>query len=150
MTIETRAKLMAPQVSPFAVFRADLVRRLDEAVRSKVTLLVAPPGYGKSMLLAQWAAANARRRIAWLTLDTADGNAVTFARSLITSLQAVHADVGLAAAERIATSGDSMGDAFVFSLLDDLAHVPDTVIVFDDVEAVRNGAVLDELALLVQ
>jgi LuxR family transcriptional regulator, maltose regulon positive regulatory protein len=150
MTIETRAKVMAPQVSPFAVFRADLVRRLDEAVRSKVTLLVAPPGYGKSMLLAQWAAASARRRIAWLTLDSADGNAVTFARSLITSLQTVHADVGLAAAERIGTSGASMGDEFVFSLLDDLAHVPDTVIVFDDVETVRNGAVLDELAVLVE
>ena len=43
-----------------------------------------------------------------------------------------------------------MGDEFVFSLLDDLAHVPDTVIVFDDVEAVRNGAVLDELALVVE
>ena len=38
MTIETPAKVMAPQVTPFAVFRTDLVRRLDEAVRSKVTL----------------------------------------------------------------------------------------------------------------
>jgi LuxR family maltose regulon positive regulatory protein len=149
MTMETRAKVMAPQVSPFAVFRADLVRRLDEAARSKVTLLVAPPGYGKSMLLAQWAAASAHRRIAWLTLDTADGNAVTFARSLVSSLQTVHADVGLTAAERIGTSGASMGDEFVLSLLDDLAHVPDTVIVIDDVETVRNGAILDELAFLV-
>src|SRR3979411_718827 len=105
MTIETRAKVMAPQVSPFAVFRAGLVRRLDDAVRSKVTLLVAPPGYGKSMLLAQWAAANARRHVAWLTLDAADSNAVTFARSLIMSLQRVYADVGSVARERIRTSG---------------------------------------------
>jgi LuxR family maltose regulon positive regulatory protein len=102
------------------------------------------------MLLAQWAAVNARRRIAWLTLDVADGHAVTFAQSLVTSVQAVHADVGLTAAEQIGTSGASMGDEFVFSLLDDLAHVPDTVIVFDDVETVRNGALLDELALLVE
>ena len=68
----------------------------------------------------------------------------------IASLQTVHAGVGLAAAERIGTSGASMGDEFVFSLLDDLAHVPETVIVFDDVETVRNGAVLDELAVLVE
>src|SRR5689334_5843256 len=150
MTIETRAKVMAPQVSPFAVFRADLVRQLDDAVRSKVTLLVAPPGYGKSMLLAQWAAASVRRRVAWLTLDAADGNAVTFARSLITSLQRVHAGVGSLAAERIGTSGSSMGDEFVLALLEDLAHLPDTVIVLDDVESVRNGAVLDELSVLVE
>jgi LuxR family transcriptional regulator, maltose regulon positive regulatory protein len=149
MTIETRAKVMAPQVSPFAVFRGDLVRRLDDAVHSKVTLVVAPPGYGKSMLLAQWAA-NARRRIAWLTLDAADSNAVTFARSLVTSLQRVHSGLGLVAAERIGTSGASMGDEFVVSLLDDLAHIPETVIVLDDVETVRNGAVLDELAVLVE
>ena len=69
---------MAPQISHFAVFRAGLVRRLDEAVRNQLTLLVAPPGYGKSMLLAQWAATNAGRHVAWLTLDAADGNAVTF------------------------------------------------------------------------
>ena len=150
MTMDARAKAMAPQVSPLAVFRGELVRRLDDAVRSKVTLLVAPPGYGKSMLLAQWAASSARRRVAWLTLDAADGNAVTFARSLIASLQAVHGSLGLAAAERIGTSGASMGDEFVFSLLDDLAHVPETVIVVDDVETVRNAAVLDEFAVLVE
>jgi LuxR family maltose regulon positive regulatory protein len=150
MTIETRAKVMAPQVSPFAVFRGDLVRRLDDAVRSRVTLVVAPPGYGKSVLLAQWAASNPRRRIAWLTIDVADSNAVTFARSLITSLQRVHSGIGLMAAERIGTSGASMGDEFVVSLLEDLAHISETVIVLDDVESVRNGAVLDELAVLVE
>ena len=94
MTIESRAKVMAPQVSPFAVFRAGLVRQLDEAVRHKLTLLVAPPGYGKSMLLAQWAATNARRHVAWLTLDAADSNAVTFARSLIMSIQRAYPTVG--------------------------------------------------------
>lgn len=141
---------MAPQMAPLAVFRAGLVRRLEEAARGKVTLLVAPPGYGKSMLLAQWAASSATGRVAWLTLDAADSNAVTFARSLVSSLQRVYAGVGSVAAERIGTSGTSMGDEFVVALLDDLAHLPETVLVFDDVEAVRNGAVLDELAVLVE
>ncbi len=141
---------MAPHVSPFAVFRPGLVRRLDDATHDKVTLLVAPPGYGKSMLLAQWAATSARRHVAWLTLDAADGNAVTFARSLVSSLQHVYSGVGSVAAERIGTSGSSMGDEFLVALLEDLSHVPETVIVLDDVEAVRNGAVLDEIALLVE
>ena len=118
---------MAPQISHFAVFRAGLVRRLDEAVRNQLTLLVAPPGYGKSMLLAQWAATNAGRHVAWLTLDAADGNAVTFARSLVASLQRVHAGVGSVAAERIGMSGASMGDEFLVALLEDLTHVPETV-----------------------
>ncbi len=73
-----------------------------------------------------------------------------FARSLIESLQRVYPGVGSVAAERVGTSGASMGDEFVVALLEDLAHLPETVIVFDDVEAVRNGAVLDELAVLVE
>jgi LuxR family maltose regulon positive regulatory protein len=141
---------MAPHASPFAVHRSALVRRLDDAIQNKVTLVVAPPGYGKSMLLAQWAATSARRHVAWLTLDAADGNAVTFARSLVLSLQQVYSGVGSIAAERIGTTGSSMGDEFVVALLEDLAHLPETVIVLDDVEAVRNGAVLDELAVLVE
>src|SRR5258705_8258152 len=38
------------------VARPRLLRRLDAAARGKLTLVVAPQGYGKSVLLAQWAA----------------------------------------------------------------------------------------------
>ena len=62
----------------------------------------------------------------------------------------MYSGLGSVAAERIGTSGASMGDEFIVALLEDLAHLPETVIVLDDVEAVRNGALLDELAVLVE
>ena len=60
------------------MFRGGLIKRLDALVAKKLVLIVAPPGYGKSVLLAEWAGADPSRRIAWLTLETND-DANTFA-----------------------------------------------------------------------
>ena len=42
-----------------AVDRPALRRRLDEALNQPLTLIVAPAGAGKSLLVAQWAASHA-------------------------------------------------------------------------------------------
>src|SRR3954469_21961423 len=98
MKLSSNAKVMAPQVPAFAVLREDLVRMVDEATRSRVTLVVAPPGYGKSVLLAQWAAGAADRRTAWLHLEPSDNNATELAQWLVKSLQTLYPDVGASAA----------------------------------------------------
>ncbi|HZB72959.1 MAG TPA: hypothetical protein VE395_12525, partial [Acidimicrobiales bacterium] len=81
------AKLVPAAIPGTAVFRRQLVRRLGDATERKLALLVAPPGYGKSVLLAQWASTSPPRRIAWLTLEAAD-DADRFARHLCAALTA--------------------------------------------------------------
>src|SRR3974390_1098262 len=54
------------------VRRTALIRRLTEA-DAALAVLVAPPGYGKSALLAQWTE-NDERPSAWLTLDERTGH----------------------------------------------------------------------------
>lgn len=55
-------------VAPAAmVRRARLLERLDTAVDAKVVTLLAPGGFGKSTLLAQWLA-DSDRRVVWLTV----------------------------------------------------------------------------------
>src|SRR5688572_25143806 len=44
-----------PEVPSFAVFRGRLVSLVDLAVQQRLTIVVAPAGYGKTVLLAQWA-----------------------------------------------------------------------------------------------
>jgi LuxR family maltose regulon positive regulatory protein len=45
----------------------------------KLTLLDAPPGFGKTTLLAQWcAAAGDEQAFAWVSLDPADNDPVRF------------------------------------------------------------------------
>ncbi|TMM02067.1 MAG: hypothetical protein E6G05_09385, partial [Actinobacteria bacterium] len=58
--------------SPSAILRRPaLSQRLAEARESALALIVAPPGYGKSTLLAEWAERD-ERPFAWLALGQAD------------------------------------------------------------------------------
>jgi len=49
-----RTKLERPVARPEFVERPRLLDRLDEALEHRVTLLSAPPGFGKTTLVAQW------------------------------------------------------------------------------------------------
>ncbi|HZE04463.1 MAG TPA: LuxR C-terminal-related transcriptional regulator, partial [Solirubrobacteraceae bacterium] len=55
----------APRLAPGIVRRPALVERLTTAADAPLALLVAPPGFGKSTLLAEWAECD-RRPFLWL------------------------------------------------------------------------------------
>jgi len=65
-----RSKLSIPRPSDGAVSRRDVIERVA-ASGARVVSVVAPPGYGKSTLLAEWASSE-ERRVAWLHLDSYD------------------------------------------------------------------------------
>src|SRR3954452_7513381 len=71
-----RAKIRVPALRPGVVARPALVDRLRREA-ADVVGLVAPAGYGKTTLLAQWAAAE-ERPVAWLTLDLRDNDPAVF------------------------------------------------------------------------
>jgi LuxR family maltose regulon positive regulatory protein len=66
------AKLRPPALRQGVVGRPALVHRLRREP-ARVVSVVAPAGYGKSTLLAQWAAAETRP-VAWLSLDNRDND----------------------------------------------------------------------------
>jgi LuxR family transcriptional regulator, maltose regulon positive regulatory protein len=67
------AKMQPPAERPGTIERPYLVRLLAAAPGPPVISLVAPPGYGKTTLLVQWAR-RARRDLAWLTIDDLDND----------------------------------------------------------------------------
>lgn len=81
-----RSKLGPPTQRRDALPRPRLETLLAEAPRPGLTLLSAPAGFGKSTLLAQWAAA-AGQPIAWLSLDETDNDPARFARGLAAALE---------------------------------------------------------------
>ena len=64
------AKLSVPEFRPGSVSRDDLITRA-RASQARVIGVTAPAGYGKSTLLAQWAATE-DRRVGWVSLDRLD------------------------------------------------------------------------------
>jgi LuxR family maltose regulon positive regulatory protein len=71
------AKLNPPAPHPGIVHRARLGRLLAADAAPPIVSIVAPPGYGKSVLLSEWAAAD-RRPVAWLTVDENDNDPAVF------------------------------------------------------------------------
>ena len=49
-----KTKLYIPQARPQLVHRPNLIERLNNSLRCKLTIISAPPGFGKTTLLSEW------------------------------------------------------------------------------------------------
>ena len=77
MSVVPQAKIAVPQLPPGLVGRAGLRADLDAAGCADVALVCAPAGYGKTMLLADWARAGTgsdMSDIAWVSVDRDDND----------------------------------------------------------------------------
>jgi LuxR family maltose regulon positive regulatory protein len=67
------SKLLRPLVRPGTVRRSLLIERLRRGDPRQVVSVVAPPGYGKTTLLSQWAERNGQA-FAWVSVDEGDND----------------------------------------------------------------------------
>ena len=94
-----------PEPRPGIVVRTALVERLA-AARVPVITAVAPPGYGKTTLLAQWAERTGSR-IAWLSCDDADNDPVVLLSALAVALGRIGPAAGPAVRALVALLADA-------------------------------------------
>src|SRR5215203_1425814 len=80
-------KLRAPSPRPEQVHRPRLLKMLDEGLEGKVTLISAPAGYGKTILLSQWLTSEAKDgSFAWVSLDEQDDDPIRLWRHIVEAL----------------------------------------------------------------
>ena len=84
------SKLSRPVRLQNAITRERLLQRLQTALDYRLVLLHGPAGYGKTTLIAQWAAT--LPHVGWFSLDDSDNQPERFARYLVAALQ--HATAG--------------------------------------------------------
>jgi LuxR family maltose regulon positive regulatory protein len=132
-----------------AIWREQLVRRLNEASQRRVTLLIAPPGSGKSVLLAQWASQDGAGPTAWLTFEPADDDAVRLANRLVELLRGIDPTVGETALERLESTGLAMGSGFIDALLEDLSELPTSTLLIEDLHVLHNAPLIDEVGHII-
>lgn len=87
-----RTKLFIPQVRARQVDRPDLVEKVNHGLEKALVLVSAPAGFGKSTLLAEWAA-QAKLPVAWLSLDAGDNDPRGFLAYLIAAFNTALADL---------------------------------------------------------
>jgi len=79
-------KFLVPRLRPDHLPRPRLLRRLDAARTKKLTLISAPPGYGKTTLLVSFAHRTSLPLV-WYQLDPADNDPKVFLRYLTEGIQ---------------------------------------------------------------
>src|SRR6516165_2057614 len=100
-----RAKLRPPACPEHYLRRDRLLELLDEVVNEPLTLVVAPPGAGKTSLLAGWTAESAIPT-AWLTLDDADRDVSELWSGVIAALRTVTPGCGEPTLSMLRRRGD--------------------------------------------
>ena len=138
-----QSKLAVPFLRPGLVPRTGLVNRLRRASSARVVSVIAPAGYGKTTLLAQWAARD-DRPFAWVSLDRRDNDPVALLTYVTAALDSVHpVDPGVFRAA--ASASDTMWSTSVPRLSAALASMPKLVVVLDDVHELTDRDCLDLL-----
>ena len=107
-------KLHIPTLRVGMVPRDRLVAQLLAGAERRLTLVCAPAGWGKTVLLAQWhASAEERRPFAWVQLDPNDDDPVRLWRHVIGALRTVEPDIGDQALGALPVAGPALIDAVV-------------------------------------
>ncbi len=144
-------KLRQPRIRASIVSRARLTERLDAGLSRALTLVSAPVGFGKTTLVSEWLAGPAEGiPAAWLSLDEDDNDLTRFLTYVVAALSGVQEGMGSAALIMLRSHQPPPIRAVLTSLLNDLAGVPDDLIlVLDDYQEIDAPAVHDAVAFLI-
>jgi LuxR family maltose regulon positive regulatory protein len=141
-------KLTRPQVRAEHVPRHELLGLLRDLNPRRLTLVAAPPGFGKTTLLAEWAAGEAGS-VAWLSLDEDDNDPARFFAYLAAAVRRVVPGVGDRALSALRAPGADLVDTVLPTFLNDLAGLDgDLAVVLDDYHLITAPAVHGALAYL--
>jgi LuxR family maltose regulon positive regulatory protein len=159
-------KLYVPRSRRDLVLRPRLSERLDRGTASKLVLVSAPAGFGKTTLLTEWLAAGPaapaderlaarpaapadERMAAWLSLDQGDNDPASFWTYVIAALRTVASGVGESALALLDTPQPPPIETVLTTLLNDLGAVArEIVLVLDDYHIIDAREVQDGMAFL--
>jgi LuxR family maltose regulon positive regulatory protein len=141
------SKLTPPVRRPGTVPRPHLLGRLTAASGVPVVALIAPPGYGKTTLLAQWAEQDPRP-VTWLWVDQHDNDPAVLLTYLAVALDRV-GPVDPAVFKHLAAPGTSVVATVVPRLGAALAAAHPLVVVIDDAQLLQAQECLDAVMMLI-
>ena len=143
-------KLYIPPPRPKIVLRPRLVERLNEGMQRKLTLISAPPGFGKTTLVSEWVA-GCERPVAWLSLDEGDNDPTRFMAYLVAALQTIAENIGEGVLGLLQSPQPLPAESILTALLNEITHFPDTfALVLDDYHVIDAKPVDNALNFLLE
>lgn len=143
-----KTKLYMPPLRSKIVSRSRLLERLKAGLNLKLTLVVAPPGYGKTTLLCE-GLLGSRMPVAWLTLDEDDNDPTRFWLYVISALQTVRADTGISALKQLQSQRAPSIKFIITNVINEIGRMDEEFyLVLDDFHLIKTGSIHSDLAFL--
>jgi LuxR family transcriptional regulator, maltose regulon positive regulatory protein len=168
-------KLYIPPPQPNIVLRPRLIERMNEGLStgSKLSLISAPAGFGKTTLVSEWVHQKDESgkgrdesgtpphpssfnlppsKVAWLSLDEGDSDPNRFLAYLVAALQTVAPKLGEGTLEVLqASQSQPPAESILTALLNEIITMQDSfLLVLDDYHVVDSRAVDEALNFLVE
>ena len=145
-----KTKLFIPPLRVDRVARPRLLELLDAGAQRPLTLVSAPAGFGKTTLLASWAA-HTRLPIAWFSIDEGDNDPVRFVAYLIAALDSVLPPEVSEQFQAFTQTIQPSIQPTLIQLINHLAGEPEPfVLILDDYQFIHSQDVHKALAFLLE
>ncbi|MDX2140877.1 MAG: LuxR C-terminal-related transcriptional regulator [Chloroflexota bacterium] len=144
-------KLFVPQQRPQFILRQRLLTQLNDGLAQgkRLTLVSAPPGFGKTTLIAAWAAALERPQ-AWVSLDEDDNDPIQFLRYGVAALRQIDPNAARNVEALLGSPQALALPHLAAALINDIALLPPLLLVLDDYHLIHDTGVQQIVRLLIE
>lgn len=143
-------KLMPPRLPSALIQRDQLLERLDLGLTKKVSLVMAPTGFGKTTLVRMWITSR-NIQAAWVTLDRNDNDLTRFWTYVCSALRTIDPNVGKTTLSMLMASQPPSFELLLTPLINDLAQWnKPCVLVLEDFHAITAAEINQAVSFLIQ
>ena len=149
------SKLRPPRLPSLCISRQRLLARMEESRQGKLTLVLAPAGFGKTTLVRQWIETQGQdTQVAWLSLDPEDDDPIRFWHYVLTACGFFEGEPGHDALKLLSTTQSFFPllllKQILTSFLNDAARQTSRLLlVLDDYHVITSSQIHESLAYLV-
>ena len=142
-------KTRIPAVQTGLLQRPSLLNKLYSVSQTKLTLISAPAGFGKTALLSQWVKQN-NLPVAWVSLDENDNDPTLFWGYFIIALQNLKSSIGKTAFSCLQSPQPLPVESVLSSVINDITdNLTPFIFVLDDYHVITGKPVHEALLFLV-
>lgn len=141
-------KMNIPPLRSSRVERPHLIKRLQDGLAGKLTLITAPAGYGKTSLMTEWTAQTSHA-VAWLSLDANDDHLPYFLRYLIAAIGKRLPEIGKSALAMLTAAEPRPAPLVLTALINEMNGMTERfVLLLDDYHCIQDTAIHEAMAFL--
>lgn len=147
-----QTKFFAPASNPKSIERPRLISQVEKSVGRRLTMVIAPAGYGKTTLVSQWRHIS-NSAFTWLALDGSDNEPRRFWLYVIGAFTRIDSQLGAEANKLLSQSDFEHFEGAITSLVNDLslyaAENPPIVLVLDDFHHITDFDIMRHFVYLI-